>query len=185
MDKLVDQAECIYDRASIDAALDTIATEITQQLSEHKPLVLCVLHGGLIFTGHLLTRLSFPLQQDYIHASRYGGLTAGEGLKWLAPPHESLQDRTVLLLDDIFDQGHTLQAIRDYCLASGARAVYSAVLLIKNHTREKSDMRPDFVGLEVDDRYVFGFGMDYECLWRNANGIYAISPAAEEETTGG
>lgn len=91
----------------------------------------------------------------------------------------------MLLLDDIFDQGHTLQAIRDYCLASGARAVYSAVLLIKNHPRGKTNMRPDFVGLEVDDRYVFGFGMDYEFLWRNANGIYAIHPAAKEETTGG
>ena len=147
-------------------------------------MALCVLHGGLIFTGHLLTRLQFPLQQDYIHATRYCGQTTGEGLKWLAPPHESLENRTILLLDDIFDQGYTMQAIRDYCLAAGAAAVYSAVLLTKNHPRDKAEMRPDFVGLEVEDRYVFGFGMDYELLWRNANGIYAMTTQTEKEKTG-
>lgn len=182
MNQLIDQAECIYDRASIDAAIDQIAEQITRQLAEKNPLVLCVLHGGLIFSGHLLTRLNFPLQQDYIHASRYGGLTFGEGLKWLAPPHESLEGRNILLLDDIFDQGFTLQAIRDYCLAASASAVHSAVLLTKNHTREKADMKPDFSGLQVEDRYVFGFGMDYELQWRNANGIYAINPTSQETT---
>lgn len=179
-DKFIRQAECLYDRKAIDTALDKIATEIIQQLADKNPLVLCVLHGGLIFSGHLLTRLPFLLQQDYIHATRYCGKQQGGELNWLAPPHESLNGRVILLLDDIFDQGNTLQAIRDYCLAEGAANVYSAVLLKKNHQRSKKIMSPDFVGLEVDDRYVFGFGMDYEHQWRNANGIYALP---EEQKT--
>lgn len=173
-DDFIHQAECLYDRKNIDAALDKIAVDITNELADKNPLVLCVLHGGLIFSGHLLTRLAFPLQQDYIHATRYCGKQQGNKLNWLAPPHESLNGRVILLLDDIFDQGNTMQAIRDYCLAEGAAEVYSAVLLKKNHQRPKTIMQPDFVGLEVNDRYVFGFGMDYEHQWRNANGIYAL-----------
>ncbi len=173
-DDFIRQADCLYDRKTIDAALDDMAVAITQKLADKNPLVLCILHGGLIFSGHLLTRLPFRLQQDYIHATRYRGKQSGDQLHWQASPHESLERRVILLLDDIFDQGNTLQAIRDYCFAEGAEEVYSAVLLKKNHQRPTKAMVPDFIGLEVEDRYVFGFGMDYEHYWRNANGIYAL-----------
>lgn len=154
--------------------MDRIAREISNELANSHPLVLNVPHGGLVFSGHLLTRLNFPLQLDYIHATRYRGELQGRGLHWIARPDTPLEDRTVLLLDDIFDEGHTMAALREYCLEQGARQVMTAALLIKNHLRPVACDPPEFVALEVDDRYVFGFGMDYEHEWRNANGVYAL-----------
>ncbi len=168
-------AELVYSRAQIDTALDALAADITEQLGKKFPLVISVLNGGLIVAGHLLTRLEFPLEVDYIHATRYrGARTGADQLQWLAPPHNDLAERHVLLVDDIFDEGHTLAALEKYCAEKGAASVASAVLLKKNHPRPVAEITPAFVALEVDDRYVFGFGMDVDHEWRNANGIYAI-----------
>jgi len=169
-------AELVYSREQIDDALDRLADDIAAELAEKFPLVVSVLNGGLIVAGHLLTRLEFPLQLDYIHATRYrGARSGGETLHWLAPPHTDLTDRHVLLGDDIFDEGHTLAALERYCREQGVASVASAVLLRKRHPRPVAEMTPAFVALEVDDRYVFGFGMDVDHEWRNANGIYAIN----------
>lgn len=172
-----DQADCLFDRAAIDSALDAQALELTQRLENSNPLAMAVLHGGLIYAGHLLTRLNFRLQQDYIHATRYRGeQTGGNELHWLAAPHSDLKGRSILLLDDIFDEGHTLQAIKAHCLEKGADEVVTAVLLTKRHDRGIA-LKPDYSALEVEDRYVFGFGMDLHHGWRNANGIYAVKQA--------
>lgn len=170
--RLLAQSECVYDAPAIHAALDRLALQLEEVLSDTHPLVLPVLHGGLIFTGHLLPRLNFPLQQDYVHASRYRGGKQGRELQWFSKPQCSLQGRVVLLLDDIFDEGFTLEALHNFCLQQGAAQVISAVLIKKNHPREVAATQPDFFALEVDDRYCFGFGMDHKHEWRNANGIF-------------
>jgi hypoxanthine phosphoribosyltransferase len=158
----------------IHAALDRMAAEITAALDDALPVVLCVLTGGIIPTGHLLTRLSFPLETDYLHATRYRGQTSGSEVNWVTEPGISLEGRTVLVVDDILDEGHTLADIIDFCHKSGADRICSAVLVQKQHDRRAEDVRADFVGLEVDDRYVFGFGMDYKGYLRNLNGIFAL-----------
>lgn len=167
------EADCLYSRAEVEAAIAGMANAITLQLSDSNPLVLCVMTGALIPMGQLLTHLDFPLQIDYVHATRYRGETCGGELHWLARPRTPLQDRVVLVVDDILDEGVTLQAILEELRAQGARAVYSAVLVEKEHTR-KNGLQADFVGLTVPDRYVFGYGMDYKDYLRNAPGIYAV-----------
>lgn len=168
-----DAAECLYDRAEVEAALDRMALDISYALAEANPLVITVMQGGLITAGMLLPRLAFPLQVDYLHATRYRGKTSGAELHWIVRPSHALTDRIVLLVDDIHDEGHTLEAIVEACRAAGARRVYSAVLVNKQHER-KAAYRADFTGLEVADRYVFGYGMDYKEYLRNAPGIYAV-----------
>ena len=172
------RADCLYSQAEVDAALTRMADEISARLKGSNPLLLCVMTGGVVATGQLLTRLDFPLQVDYLHATRYAGNTQGGELQWRTRPVTSLRDRVVLVMDDILDEGHTLAAILQYCRAEGAREVYSAVLVNKLHER-KCDVRADFVGLTVADRYVFGYGMDYKDYWRNAPGIFAVR---EEDT---
>jgi hypoxanthine phosphoribosyltransferase len=86
-----------------------------------------------------------------------------------------LRDRTVLVVDDILDEGLTLAAIVDFCRQQGARAVYSAVLVEKVHDRKSAAVEADFIGIKVEDRYVFGYGMDYHGYLRNVRGIYAVS----------
>jgi hypoxanthine phosphoribosyltransferase len=168
------EADELYGPAEIHAALDRMAREITHALGDTLPVVLCVLTGGIIPTGHLLTRLAFPLESDYLHATRYRGETSGKEVQWVSEPGISLRGRTILVVDDIFDEGNTLAEVIRFCKDSGADRVYTAVLIQKRHDRRNPDVRADFVGLEVDDRYVFGFGMDYKGYLRNLNGIFAL-----------
>lgn len=167
-------AECLYTPADVDAAFARIARDITARLSGREPLVLCVLTGGIVAAGQLLPRLDFPLQLDYIHATRYRGETSGGELRWIAQPHQPLAGRSVLVVDDILDEGPTLAGILAHCRSAGAREVLAAVLVNKLHDRKAPGARADFIGLDVPDRYVYGYGMDYYSFLRNAPGIFAV-----------
>ncbi|RMH20233.1 MAG: hypoxanthine-guanine phosphoribosyltransferase [Gammaproteobacteria bacterium] len=163
----------LFSDQDVEHALDRMAKQMNDRLQDSLPLFLCVLNGAVIPMGRLLCRLDFPLETDYIHATRYRGETEGAELHWKAYPSTSLKDRTVVLVDDIFDEGLTLKALVEHCYKEGAEQVLTAVLVNKLHDR-KAELQMDFVGLEAEDRYLFGCGMDYREYWRNAPGIYAI-----------
>jgi len=166
-------ADCLASEAQVNESLARMAHEIGERIADSNPLVLVVLTGALVPAGCLLPMLNFPLELDYIHATRYSGSTAGGELFWIAHPRTPIAGRTVLVIDDILDEGPTLKAIIEHCRAEGAAEVLSAVLVEKHHER-KNGLKADFVGIEVEDRYVFGYGMDYKGYWRNAPGIYAV-----------
>ena len=167
------ESDCLCDAVKLNSVLDLLAEKISSDLKDKDPLILCVMTGGIIPVGHLATRLTFPLQLDYIHATRYRGETHGGELHWLQEPSLSLQDRNILIVDDIFDEGITLLEIDKYCKEKGAASVYSAVLVNKIHDR-KVNFKPDYIGLDIEDRYLFGFGMDYKNYLRNINAIHAV-----------
>ncbi|MEN8108127.1 MAG: hypoxanthine-guanine phosphoribosyltransferase [Pseudomonadota bacterium] len=174
---LRDNAVMLYSPDDIHQALDRMATEIEASLAGTVPVVLVVLTGGIIPAGHILTRLSFPLEIDYLHATRYQGNTTGsDEVQWACRSRIPLEGRTVLVIDDILDEGNTLQTVTDYCRRNGAVRVYTAVLIEKQHDRRLPGIHADVVGLNVEDKYVFGFGMDYKGYLRNLNGIYALAP---------
>jgi hypoxanthine phosphoribosyltransferase len=174
LQQVLEGAQLLHDAAAVRLALDRMAAAISTELADAHPVVLCVLTGGIIPTGHLLTRLTFPLEIDYLHATRYRGATQGEHVQWVCRPETSLRDRTVLVVDDILDEGHTLADILAFCRDAGATQTYSAVLVEKLHARRTDAVTADFVGLHVEDRYVFGFGMDFKGHFRNLDGIYAV-----------
>jgi hypoxanthine phosphoribosyltransferase len=169
-----DQADMLYSEQQVESALDKIALEITDQLAKSDPIVICIMNGGLIATGKLLPRLNFPLRVDYLHASRYHGQTSAGKLNWIKQNHLELRGENILIIDDILDEGITLQAIEEFCREKGAATVLSAVVVEKLHQRSNG-FKADFVGLQVEDRYVFGYGMDYKSYLRNAPGIFAVS----------
>ncbi|WEN43640.1 Hypoxanthine-guanine phosphoribosyltransferase [Thauera sp. GDN1] len=170
-----DEADCLADASTVEAALDRMAAEITARLADANPLVYAVMNGGLILAGRILPRLPFPLEVAYLHASRYGHALQGTLLDWRVRPTQDLRGRTVLVLDDILDEGHTLKAIIEHLKEEGAAEVLSAVLVHKLHERKaEPGMRADFSGLDIPDRFLFGCGMDYKGYWRNAPGIYAV-----------
>ncbi|MDI3490826.1 MAG: hypoxanthine phosphoribosyltransferase [Thauera sp.] len=173
--RAMDEADCLADDATVEAALDSMAEAITARLADRNPLVYAVMNGGLIFAGRILPRLPFPLEVAYLHATRYGHALQGTLLDWRVRPTQDLRGRTVLVLDDILDEGHTLKAIIEHLKEEGAAEVLSAVLVHKLHDRKASPgMRADFSGLDIADRFLFGCGMDYKGYWRNAPGIYAV-----------
>ena len=167
-------ADLIATPEQVGVAYDELARRVDEQLREANPLVLAVMLGGLIPAAQLLTRLDFPLDIDYVHATRYRGETRGAELQWLARPSTSLRGRTVLVVDDILDEGLTLAAVLDWCRQQGADRVLCAVLVHKDHDRKPLLSEADFTGLRVPDRYVFGCGMDYLGRFRNLRGIYAV-----------
>lgn len=175
MNQVLAEADCLVSEQEVHAAITRMADAITDRLKDQNPLLFCVMNGGLILTGQLLPQLKFPVQAEYLHATRYRQETTGGILEWKLRPEESMADRTVLIVDDILDEGTTLNAIVDYCRAHGAAEVLTAVLVDKQHDRKaRPGLKADFTGLDVEDRFLFGFGMDYKGYWRNAPGIYAV-----------
>jgi hypoxanthine phosphoribosyltransferase len=171
--RILNTAEEVCSIECVMAAVDRVAQEITARFRERTPLVLSVMRGSVIFSGHLLTRLRFPLDFDYLDVTRYGDATTGGNINWKVSPGTAVVGRVVLVVDDILDEGHTLHAIRENLLQAGATEFYSAVFAEKDTGRAKP-IRADFVGLTVPDRYVFGFGMDVMGAWRNLPAVYAL-----------
>jgi hypoxanthine phosphoribosyltransferase len=168
------QAELIHDRAHLQQAILRMAAAIRADYGDDRPLFLTVMHGGMIFASLLALELGIDVEFDYLHATRYRGKTYGGGLQWLRHPTVPMIGRRVLLVDDILDEGHTLAAVRRACLNEGAAEVRIAVLTRKVHDRCVPDLVADYIGVDVPDRYVFGFGMDYHEQGRNLPGVYAL-----------
>lgn len=174
------QSSLLFTTHEVEAALDRMAIKIHDELHDKNPILLCVMIGGLVPLGNLLPRLDFPLEVDYVHATRYRGDITGGDLTWKVRPGANIKDRTVLIVDDILDGGVTLARILDEVKALGAKEAYTAVLVDKHHKRVEHGLeKADFVGLEVDDHYIFGYGMDYNEYLRNAPGIYVVHPDHE------
>lgn len=170
-----DQADVLFSAAAVSAAVDKVAAAInaTPAIADTHPLLLCVMTGGVVFTGQLMTRLDFPLDFDYLHVTRYGQDLSGGALSWRAAPWKSVKDRTVVVVDDILDEGVTLAVVRERLLQMGATAVFTVVLADKENGKKKP-IEADFVALSVPDRFVFGYGMDAHGAWRNLPAIYAM-----------
>jgi hypoxanthine phosphoribosyltransferase len=173
LDVALRDAELIHDRATLEAAIRGMAARITTDYADSRPLFLTIMNGGMVFASLLSLELGIDIEFDYLHATRYRGETVGGGLTWLHRPHTPLAGKRVLLVDDILDEGHTLAEVVAWCRAQGAAEVRVAALAWKNHGRCVV-AEPEYWGVTVPDRYVFGFGMDYYEQGRNLPAIYAL-----------
>jgi len=169
---ILQQAELLYPEEEVHAAVVRVAREINSALADVHPLVLSVMGGAVVFTGQLLPLLDFPLDFDYVHVSRYGSGQQGGELHWEVEPRENVRGKVVLVVDDILDEGETLAAVKQRVMELGATGFYCAVFADKLNGKDKP-IRADFVGVELPDRFVFGFGMDIQGAWRNLPAIYA------------
>ena len=174
LDDVNNHSDCLFTLQEVEFQLTVLVQQIAVDLSEKNPVVLGVMRGALPVLGFMLPRFNFLLEVDYVHATRYQkNLTTGE-LLWLHEPHIDLQNRHVLLVDDILDRGITLKAIADKCFTLGAADVKIAVLCQKDIEDFSPAIAADYVAFTVPNAYIFGYGMDCEGGWRNAPGIYAL-----------
>ena len=171
--RLLEEADVICAPERVQAEVARMAGEIRARLADEFPVVLSVMGGAAIFTGQLLPQLPFPLEFGAIEVTRYNNDIQGREITWRLPPRDNVRGRTVLVIDDILDEGITLAAIRKTLLEMGAQKVLCAVFADKDIGRDKP-VKADFVGVTVPNRYVFGFGMDAYGLWRNLPAIYAM-----------
>lgn len=173
--EVYDNSICMHTKEEVDAALDKMAQEMGEHLKDSDPVFLCVLLGGIVPLGNLLPRLDFQLEINYLHVSSYGVENKIGKLNWKAEPTIDLAGRTVVIVDDILDTGTTLKAAIDYCKMKKAKEVFTAVLLNKDKERAPDGVeKADFKALDIEDKFVYGYGLDYSEYLRNAPGIYAF-----------
>jgi len=174
---LLESAEEIFDKATVDASVTRMAEELNARYdrpdNQEFPLVLGVMGGAVVFTGNLLPQLTFPLEFDYIHVSRYGDEDKGGQVVWKVIPRSNVAGRTVIVLDDILDEGETLAHVKERLLDMGAAEVILAVFADKAIGKPKP-VKPDLVGITIPNRFVVGFGMDAYGYWRNLPGLWAV-----------
>ena len=170
-------ADRLFERPRLEAEIARLADELVADLAGERPVYLTIMHGGMLFAAQLALAIGnrLDLEFDYLHATRYRGDTSGASLHWLRLPTAPLRGRQVVLVDDILDEGHTLSEVRAWCLAQGATGVRVAALAVKRHDRCLPGIGADYVGVEVPDRYVFGYGMDFHEQGRNLPAIYALA----------
>ncbi|MBT4077873.1 MAG: hypothetical protein HOE78_14935 [Gammaproteobacteria bacterium] len=145
------QSQQLFDADQVDQAISELADTVAEPIKD-----------------------DFPLTIDYVHATRYRLATLGRDVLWKAYPQNSLKNRHVIIVDDIFDQGYTLEEVKSYCMKQGAKKCTSVFLIRKQHQRKRADIEADFVALECGDLYVYGSGMDLHSHFRNLSGIHAI-----------
>ena len=174
---LLQNAEEIFDEAAVQQAVSQMADELNTRFDRPEddtfPLVLGVMGGAVVFVGNLLPQLRFPLEFDYIHVSRYGDDDQGGKVVWKVIPRPNVAGRTIIVLDDILDEGETLAHVKQRLLDMGAAEVIVAVFADKDIKRAKP-IKADLVGLTIPDKFVVGFGMDVYGYWRNLPGLWAI-----------
>lgn len=174
LESILNRSECLITESRISAVYDRLAATLNVHYANLNPIILVVLNGGLIPAGHLLTRLAFAHRMDYLHATRYTDNQPTDELIWKAKADTELTDEHVLLIDDIFDEGITLKCITEALYAQQPASLKTCCLLNKKHNRKVADFKVDFVGIEVEDRYIYGCGMDYHGYLRHLPGIYAL-----------
>jgi hypoxanthine phosphoribosyltransferase len=168
------RARRLFSARDVTRALDRMAAALVPRLEHANPVVLAVMHGGAFTALELCKRFEFPHEFDYVHVTRYRGDVRGRELTWRVRPRRALAGRTVLVVDDILDHGKTLRALDIELRRVGVSARLSAALVVKRLARPRRRPKVDASGLDVDDVYVFGSGMDYRGYWRELRGIYAL-----------
>ena len=176
---LLANATQIVTPTEVQAAVTSVADQLNARFAApgatEFPLVLGVMGGAVVFTGTLLPQLAFPLDFDYIHVSRYGDDDRGGELVWKVIPRQNVAGRTILLVDDILDEGETLAHVKQRLLDMGAAEVMVVVFADKDLGRAKP-ITADLVGLSLPNKFVVGFGMDVYGYWRNLPGLWTIRP---------
>jgi hypoxanthine phosphoribosyltransferase len=157
----------LFDEATIHRRLDELAARISHDYRDHELTVIAILNGSVILMADLLRRIPLPLKLDCLSVASYHGGIKPTGEPVLRQvPLPDVTGRHVLILDDILDSGETLAAIREKLETAGPLSIRICVLLKKKKTRTRA-IEPDYVGFEIADEFVVGYGLDYMERYRN------------------
>ena len=157
----------LIDEAVIEKRLDALAANIERDFPQGPLLVIILLKGALVFAADLLRRVPRVLEIECLNvASYHGGMESSGVVDFLDRHFPEVRGRQVLLLDDILDTGRTLHAVSRRLMDEGAAAVKTAVLLAKDKDRAE-EVEADYVGFEIGDEFVVGYGLDYQGRYRN------------------
>ena len=171
-----DVQRVLVSESQIQERIGSLALEISK-VSDGTPLVLIgVMKGAMLFLADLARQLKVPVELEFITAQSYHGGTESSGTVKIISEVPEVRGRNVLLVDDILDTGRTLALLVEKFRALGASQVHSCVLLQKKKVRAEK-IQADFVGFEIEDEFVIGYGLDYQGLYRNLPYIGVLNPS--------
>ena len=162
-----DLERVLFDEPAIHRRLDDIAAQVSSDYRDRELTVIAVLHGSLMFVADLLRRIPLPLKLDCVSVASYHGKAQSSSevvFKEVTVP--DVVGRDVLILDDILDSGYTLAAIREMFETAKQRTIRVCVLLSKKKQRAR-EVNADYVGFEIEDEFVVGYGLDFKERYRN------------------
>lgn len=157
----------------IQKRIDEVAAKINTELAGQRPLFLAVLNGSFLFAADLMKRLTIDCEISFIKVASYQGTSSSGNVKQLFGLNEDLRHRTVVVLEDIVDTGLTLESLRDQILKMEPRELKFATLLFKPEAYTRN-VKIDYIGLEVPNHFLVGYGLDYDGLGRNMEDIYVL-----------
>ena len=174
-----DIAEILIDEKEIDEICSKIASDISRDYknSDKKLLLLCILKGSVVFMGELMKKIDLPVEIDFMKVSSYGrGVTTSGSINILLDLQRAdLPDTDIIIVEDIIDSGRTLSHLTEYLKLKGAHSVRTCTLLDKPSRREV-EFTPDYTGKEIPDKFVVGFGLDYDEMYRALPFVGVLSP---------
>jgi hypoxanthine phosphoribosyltransferase len=172
---ILSRSQLVYTHEEIVSAIDLLAKKLNRQFKNKKALILPVLTGAIPFVGMLLPRLSFAIEVNYFHVSRYQNNIGTNQIKITHQPSpESVFNQEILVVDDILDEGITLKLINEHLMTIKPKSITNIVLFEKQLDIKK-EISAHYVGLVVPDAYVFGFGLDFNGAGRNIPDLYAFN----------
>ena len=168
-----------YER--LEKAIDAVAERINHDFKhfDGTPIILCVLNGSILFTGELMKRLDFPCEFSSIRLSSYEGMLSTGVTRKVLGLTSSIKGRTVIVVEDIVDTGKTITDLHALLLDAGAADVKICTMLLKPDVYKK-DLKLDYVAMEIENRFIVGFGLDYDQLGRNSKDIYILDSTKPE-----
>ena len=173
---VIKNSKLLYSADYLEKSIATLAKAISLNYNDKEPIFLCVLLSSIQFTAKLISYIDFAMQLDYIDTTRYGNKEVGGEISFNALPRSQLKNRTVIILDDILDSGITMNAIVEYVQNQQALEVVTAVMIDKPNNRDQQGLqKADYSAITLNEnKWIYGYGMDYHSYLRNRNGIYYI-----------
>ncbi len=157
----------------IDGAIAKIAEQLNTNVADKDPLLICILNGSFMFAADVMKKLNFPCQISFVKMSSYEGTGSTGSVKELIGLTEKIEGRTVVILEDIIDTGYTIEKVKKQMLGYGVADLKIASLLLKPDAL-KVDVNVDYVGLEIPNDFIVGYGLDYDGYGRNLADIYTV-----------
>ena len=165
----------LFSEEQVQQSISRMAEEINQRFGDEPLTVICVMTGSIILVADLIRQLKMPVKLGSVHASSYHGRTSRNDLKLDTSLLPGFKDSNVLIVDDIFDTGHTLNAVHQHIESLDAAIIETAVLLYK-HGRQELEFEVNFIGFEIPDEFVVGYGLDYQGIYRNLPYVGVMEP---------
>ena len=167
------QFEKFIDFAQIQQAINKIAAEINEDLKDSQPIFLAVLNGSFMFAAELMKEINIPCEITFVRFSSYDGIETTNNVKRLIGLNEDIENRTVVILEDIVDSGNTIVELTTMLSQHNPKDVKVATLLFKPEAL-KREVTLDYVAMEIPNDFIVGYGLDYDGLGRNLKNIYKV-----------